>query len=136
MSAITAFEGVLSSNQTLWFALFALAAVDLVVGASRALVAKTFSSTALRQTFGKMIEEAGLPIVVAILAVANGTFVPFVAVALWIAVVAEATSVIEQVRGKQTAALAKTLLGVLGELKTAVEKTTSTTSGPPTGGAA
>lgn len=138
MTAVTQFTDVLAANQPLWFALFALAAVDLLAGAGRALISKTFTSTVLRQTCAKVITEAGLPLVVAILAVANGTFAPFVAIALWVAVVSEATSIIEQIRGKQSAALAKTLLGLLNEIKAHTTPTASSggSSTPPTTGGA
>lgn len=116
MSVWQAFHREIAGTGDLFIALFALAILDLIAGAGRALVEKRFQSALLRQTASKLIAEVGLPLVLAVLAVVQPAFNVLVSGAIWLGIVGEATSAVEQWRGKKADTLATTVLKILSEL--------------------
>jgi hypothetical protein len=103
----------LVANLPYLYALLGLAGLDLLLGIGRALRAKRFQSALLRSTAAKLIEELGLPLLMAILTIANRAFDPLVAGAMWLAIVSEATSIIEQLRGKTKSSILAQIMGLL-----------------------
>jgi hypothetical protein len=133
MAPVTAFTHVLAANETGFFVVLGLAALDLLVGAGRAVAHRQWSSAVWRSTAGKLVQELGLPMVLAILAVADSAFAPLVPAALVFAIIAEATSVLEQASGKAkgpVAGLVADVLQMLGRLHLPGD------GPPPTGGTA
>lgn len=126
-----AWLGILKANEPYFVALVGLAALDLVLGASRALAAKRFRSDMLRQTLLKFVEEIALPMMLAFLGLANHVFDSFVTAAIWVGIVAEATSLIEQLRGKSSGGLWGEILKVLKDIKgTSLSSLTGSASSP------
>ena len=115
MTVTAAFMRALQVNSTLYFVLLALAGLDLVVGAGRAILQKRFTSAALRSTATKIIEEIALPMALSIVGVANGQLGLLVPAALWVGIVSEATSIFEHIRGKNSSTLIAGILNALGK---------------------
>lgn len=127
--------GTVRSDMLEVWTLLALAALDFVLGTGLALAHKTFTSAAFRGTLSKLLSELGLPALVAVLSVVQPELTPVVLIALWIAIIAEATSIIEHLSGTKNQT-AKLLLGLLkGWLPklSAIEQEVKD-SKPPTGG--
>lgn len=139
MSVISAeWVSELHANLSYLFTLLGLAGLDLFLGVGRALAAKRFQSGLLRNTLSKLIGELGLPILLALLGMANHAFDALVTGALWLAIVAEATSLVEQLRGKKTGGIWGTLIDLLhqSQQQTAAAQQTAANTTPPheTGG--
>ncbi|AEW05211.1 hypothetical protein Sulac_1715 [Sulfobacillus acidophilus DSM 10332] len=136
----SAFGAEISANGTLFVAVLALAGLDLVLGVGRALAAKRFASGMLRLTAAKLIQELGLPLLLAVLGVADPAFASLVGGALWLAIVAEATSIVEQMRGKQSSTLIQEVIKLLAGLHESVPPANASQTNaaspqqPPTGG--
>ena len=103
----------LHGNEALFVVVLGLAALDLLLGAGRALAAKRFQSGLLRNTLAKLIQELGLPLLLGILGVAYPGFGILVPAALWVAVASEGTSIVEQLRGKLPNTLLTEILSLL-----------------------
>ncbi|PSR33027.1 MAG: hypothetical protein C7B46_11535 [Sulfobacillus benefaciens] len=114
MAVLGAFMRDIQANATLYFVLLGLAGLDLVVGAGRALVQKRFTSSALRQSIAKVIEELALPMLLSIIGMADGSLGLLVPVALWLAIVSEATSILEHLKGKTSSTFMAEILKLLG----------------------
>ncbi|NMP24046.1 phage holin family protein [Sulfobacillus harzensis] len=131
----TMWSNELQANLPYLMTLLGLTALDLLLGVARALAAKRFQSGLLRNTLSKLIQELGLPILLALLGVANHAFAALVTGALWLAIVAEATSLVEQLRGKTTGGIWGDILNLLHDVKTQQGQNTSPSdSQPPTTG--
>lgn len=104
---------LIHGNSRLFLVLLALAALDTGYGTLRAILQRRFQSTAFRQGIEKVVTEIALPMVVALLAVASNTFAPVVPVALWAGIVAEGTSLVEQLGGKKNGQAAAMVLKML-----------------------
>jgi hypothetical protein len=113
MAGMNAFLAIVHANGGMWLALFALTALDLAIATTRAVAARRFSSRQWRATADKLIGEAGLPLLLAILATADRSFGALVTIALWWAIAGEATSIVEQIRGKAPSALLDEVLHLL-----------------------
>ena len=105
MSFSLTFQHVIGANLTEFWALIALAALDFVIGSLKALLTKKFQSVLWRSSFSKLLSEAGLPLMLCILATVNASFNPVIPIALGIAIAAEALSILELIKGKSTSSL-------------------------------
>lgn len=132
----------LHANLPYLFTLLGLTGLDLLLGVGRALAAKRFQSGLLRNTASKLIQELGLPILLAVLGMANHAFAVLVTGAVWLAIVSEATSIVEQLHGKATGGIWGTIFHLLrnAEQSASTAGTTAADKTPPTdntgGGAA
>lgn len=132
MAPVTAFTHVLTANATGFFVVLGLAALDLLIGAGRAVAHRQWSSAVWRTTAGKLTQELGLPMVLAVLAVADPAFGPLVPAALVFAMVSEATSILEQWAGKTKGPAA----GLIGDVLKVLGTMRWPTAGSPPGGPA
>jgi small basic protein len=123
MTAIMAWQDVLQANIPYFLAVGGLMALDLLVGLTRALASRKFQSALLRSTLLKSVEEIALPMMLAFLGLANHVFYGFVTAALWVGIVAEATSLVEQLRGRTAGGLWGEVLKLLHDLQSQVSNT-------------
>ena len=91
---------LLRQDLLLFLVFYGVAALDVVLGAGKALLLHQFSSSAFRQGGVRIMQESALPVLFLILGAANPTFRPFIQVTLWYYIGTEAISVIEHLRGK------------------------------------
>jgi len=117
---VAGWMALLHGNTLLFMVLLGLAAIDTVYGTARALLERRFQSAMFRQVLVKVMTELALPMVVALLALANAMFVPLIPIALWAGIIAEGSSVLEQLGGKKNGKTAATVLKLLEGLVPAV----------------